>query len=57
MKQLIKSILFGHPIKGEPATTKRKSISTTMPCNNITLLQWYRGEWSRYINSTKNTYP
>ena len=53
MKQLIKAILYGKPIKGEPATTKRKSVSTTMPDSNITLLQWYRGEWIRYINQTK----
>ena len=56
MKQLIKTFLFGSPVKGEPATSKRKTISTVMPCDNITLLQWYRGEWSRYINSAKNTY-
>lgn len=49
----IKRLLFGTPIKGEPATIKRKSTSTTMPDSNITLLQWYRGEWSRYINSHK----
>lgn len=49
----IKRLLFGTPIKGEPATTKRKSVSTTMPDSNITLLQWYRGEWSRYINHKK----
>jgi len=56
MKQLIINLLFGSPVKGEPATSKRKTISTVMPCDNITLLQWYRGEWSRYINSAKNTY-
>jgi len=56
MKQLLKSLLFGSPVKGEPATSKRKTISTVMPCDNITLLQWYRGEWSRYINSQSKKY-
>lgn len=49
IKQSIKQIIFGKPITGEKLRL-RQHTRTTMPTNEITLLQWLRGEWIKHIN-------
>lgn len=52
MKNRIKKIIFGSPLRGEPINYNRgQKTHTVMPDNSIHLLQWMRGKWSDYLNN------